>query len=95
MKQKLLLLIAVFFGVIAFVLTYQQIQREKIKIRGQAITSKLIRLTVNKNLGDKIEEDDIVPYTETRIKSTAVFFPCDPMEKPGTNHRAGSGQLYS
>ena len=73
MKQKLLLLIAVFFGVIAFVLTYQQIQQEKSKIRGQAIISKLIRLTVSKNPGDKIEKDDIAPYTETRIKSTAVF----------------------
>jgi pilus assembly protein CpaB len=73
MKQKLLLLIAVFFGIIAFVLTYQQLQQEKIKIRGQAITSRLIRLTGNKNTGEKITEDDIEPYSETRIKSGVIF----------------------
>jgi len=73
MKQKLLLLIAVFFGVIAFVLTYQQLQNEKRKISGQAVTSRLIRLTVNKNTGEKISKNDIAAYTETRIKSGAVF----------------------
>ncbi len=72
MKQKLLLLIAVFFGIIAFVLTYQQLQQEKIKIRGQAITTRLVRLAVNKNIGEKITEDDIEPYSETRIKSGLV-----------------------
>ncbi len=73
MKQKLLLLVAVFFGIIAFVLTYQQLQQEKIKIRGQAVTNKLIRLTTNKNAGEKIAEEDIIQYIETRIKSSAVF----------------------
>ncbi|MCK4983835.1 MAG: Flp pilus assembly protein CpaB [Victivallaceae bacterium] len=73
MKQKLLLLIAVFFGIIAFVLTYQQLQQEKIKIRGQAVTSKLIRLKVDKNIGEKITDEDIEPYSETRIKSGSTF----------------------
>jgi len=73
MKQKLLLLIAVFFGIIAFVLTYQQLKYEKQKILGQAVTSRLIRLRVDKNAGEKITEDDIEPYTETRIKSGLVF----------------------
>ena len=73
MKQKLLLLIAVFFGVIAFVLTYQQLKHEKQKIHGQAITTRLIRLKVDKNAGEKVEADDIEAYTETRIKSGAIF----------------------
>jgi pilus assembly protein CpaB len=73
MKQKLLLLIAVFFGIIAFVLTYQQLQQEKKKIRGQAITNRLIRLTGNKNAGEKLTDDDIEAYSETRIKSGVVF----------------------
>ena len=73
MKQKLLLLIAVFFGIIAFVLTYQQLQQEKIKIRGQAVTSKLIRLKVDKNIGEKITDEDIEAYSETRIRSGKTF----------------------
>jgi pilus assembly protein CpaB len=73
MKQKLLLLIAVFFGIIAFVLTYQQLKQEKLNIRGQAVTNKLIRLTVNKNVGEKITDEDIEAYTETRIKSGTIF----------------------
>jgi pilus assembly protein CpaB len=73
MKQKLLLLIAVFFGVIAFVLAYQQIQQEKEKIRGQAVTSRLIRLKVSKNAGEKIAKEDIASYEETRIKNGMMF----------------------
>ena len=72
MKQKLLLLIAVFFGVIAFVLTYQQLKYEKQKILGQAVTTRLIRLKVDKNAGEKITEDDIEAYTETHIRSGIV-----------------------
>ncbi len=73
MKQKLLLLIAVFFGIIAFVLTYQQLKYEKQKILGQAVTSRLIRLKVDKNAGEEITTDDIEAYTETSIKSGLVF----------------------
>lgn len=74
MKQKLLLLVAVFFGIIAFVLTYQQLQQEKKKIRGQAVTRRLIRLKVDKNMGEKISLEDILPYDETRLKGGAVSF---------------------
>jgi len=72
MKQKLLLLIAVFFGIIAFVLAYQQIQHEKNKIIGQAVKSILISLTTDKTPGDKITEDDIQSYVETRLKSRII-----------------------
>ncbi|MDD5728031.1 MAG: Flp pilus assembly protein CpaB [Victivallales bacterium] len=74
MKQKLLLLVAVFFGIIAFVLTYQQLQQEKMKLRGQAVTSRLIRLAGNKNAGEKLTLDDLQPYDETRLKGGAVNF---------------------
>ena len=83
MKQKLLLLIAVFFGIIAFVLTYQQLQQEKIKIRGQAVELVVIRLTNTKNAGEKITDDDIEAYTETRIKSGTTFSRAIPWK----NHR--------
>ena len=74
MKQKLLLLIAVFFGIIAFMLTYQQIQQEKKKIRGSAVKSKLICLTRNMNAGDTITKEDIKEYTQTIIKGQKVSF---------------------
>lgn len=74
MKQKLLLLIAVFFGIIAFVLTYQQLQQEKRKIRGQTITRRLVQLKVDKNMGEKISLEDLLPYDETRIKGKAANF---------------------
>ncbi|MFA6715632.1 MAG: Flp pilus assembly protein CpaB [Victivallaceae bacterium] len=73
MKQKLLLLVAVFFGIVAFVLTYQQLQHEKIRIRGQAVSTRVIRLKCDKNAGEKIGEEDIEPYVETHIKSGMVF----------------------
>lgn len=72
MKQKLLLLIAVFFGIIAFVLTYQQLQQEKIRIRGQAVSTRVIRLKCDKNAGEKVAAEDIEPYVETRIQDDAV-----------------------
>ena len=81
MKQKLLLLIAVFFGIIAFVLTYQQLQQEKKKIRGQAVTTKLIRMVNDKNVGEKITAEDIEQYTETRIMSGNIFSRTIPWKK--------------
>jgi pilus assembly protein CpaB len=73
MKQKLLLLIAVFFGIIAFVLTYQQLKYEKEQIRGQAVPTRVIRLKIDKNAGEKVAIDDIEEFVETRIKSGTVF----------------------
>jgi pilus assembly protein CpaB len=80
MKQKLLLLIAVFFGIIAFVLTFQQLKYEKQKILGQAVTSRLIRLKVDKNAGEKITDEDIEPYTETSIKGGLISSRAIPWE---------------
>ena len=81
MKQKLLLLIAVFFGIIAFVLTYQQLKQEKLKIRGQAVDRVVIRLTNSKNVGEKITDEDIEAYTEIRIKSGTTFSRAIPWKK--------------
>ena len=44
MKQKLLLLAAVFFGVMAFMFTFQQINAEKKKIMESAMDVDVIRV---------------------------------------------------
>ena len=44
MKQKLLLLGAVFFGFLAFMLSYNQLQYEKRRIAGSAETVLLVYL---------------------------------------------------
>ena len=51
MKQKLLLLAAVFFGVMAFMLTFQQINQEKRKI--QAATTEVAVLVVTRDIAGK------------------------------------------
>ena len=50
MKQKLLLLAAVFFGVMAFMLTFQQINQEKRKI--QAATTEVAVLVVTRDIAE-------------------------------------------
>lgn len=59
MKQKLLLLGAVFFGVLAFMFTFHQINLEKSKIRGEAKDVYLIGVTRDISEGEKITEDAI------------------------------------
>lgn len=53
MRHKMLLLGAVLFGVIAFVLTYQQLEAERRSIRGTSETVMLIRLTRDKAEGEE------------------------------------------
>ena len=50
MKQKLLLLAAVFFGVMAFMLTFQQINQEKKKI--QAATTEVAVIQLVKDIAE-------------------------------------------
>lgn len=64
MRQKLLLLAAVFFGVLAFVLTYQQIQTEKRRIRGESTVVHLVKLTRDMAQGEEIMPSDIVRHQE-------------------------------
>ncbi len=64
MRQKLLLLAAVFFGILAFVLTYQQIQTEKRRIRGESTTVYLVKLTRDIAQGEEITLSDITRHQE-------------------------------
>jgi pilus assembly protein CpaB len=65
MKQKLLLLSAVFFGVLAFVFTYNQIQYERDKALGAARFVELVEMKRTMTAGEKIKETDI---TRKKIK---------------------------
>ncbi len=68
MKHKLLLLMAVFFGIMAFVLNYTQIQAERKKILGSA--EEIILIKMNKSLpsGHTIQEEDISAERVKRLK---------------------------
>ena len=67
MKQKLLMLAAVFFGVLAFFFTYQQIKQERSKIMNSAIRVRLIRMKTDMSEGDKLMETDIEMYETMRF----------------------------
>jgi len=72
MRQKLLLLAAVFFGVLAFVLTYQQIQIERGKILGAA--EDVVFISVKRDMveGEKLKEADLMQHRLKRLKGTTV-----------------------
>ena len=59
MRQKTLLLLAVVFGIVAFALTYQQLEAEKRRIRGDSEKVLLIRVTRNMVEGEVIREGDL------------------------------------
>ena len=69
MKQKLLLVAAVGFGLLAFYLTYTQLQYEKNKLRARTQRVELIKLKDTKAPGEVVEESDITPYTAERFRS--------------------------
>jgi pilus assembly protein CpaB len=59
MKQKLLLVAALFFGVLAFILTYYQIKIERDKALGAAQKVTLVKMKVTKVEDDKIGVNDL------------------------------------
>ncbi len=73
MRQKLLLLAAVFFGILAFMFTYQQISMEKAKIRSSTVELKVIQLQKTLSEGEEITEDHLKPATVFRSRSEAAF----------------------
>ena len=54
MRQKMLLLLAVVFGLMAFMLTYKQLEHEKAKIRGSSEEQVLIQVKNNMVEGQEI-----------------------------------------
>lgn len=69
MKQKILLVAAVIFGLLAFYLTYTQLQHEKNKLRARTQRVELIRLRNGKAEGEPIEESDITNFSAERFRS--------------------------
>ena len=72
MRQKLLMLAAVFFGVLAFIFTYQQIKQERNKIMNSAVRVRLIKMKTDMAEGDKIMESDIEMYEAMRFANAAA-----------------------
>jgi pilus assembly protein CpaB len=68
MRQKMLLLAAVFFGVLAFVLAYQQINYEKRKIRGGAMEYNVVKLANNIMGNEEIKDSDLSMAKVKRLK---------------------------
>ncbi len=71
MRQKILLLGAVFFGFLAFVLAYQQLEAEKQRISGSAESIYLIRMNRDMAAGEEVSERDISRVEVQRIRSQA------------------------
>ena len=71
MKQKLLLLAAVFFGVMAFMLTFQQINQEKKKIQAATTEVAVIQLVKDIAENEPITEDAI---RGAKIKAGKIVF---------------------
>lgn len=68
MRQKLLLLLAVIFGLLAFSLTYHQLEAEKRRLQGNAEKVILIRVTRNMAENEEITEADIARFPAERTR---------------------------
>ena len=69
MKQKLLLLAAVIFGVMAFILTFQQINSEREKIRSTMQDVPLLQAKRDIAENEPISEDAIIVKKFPRARS--------------------------
>jgi len=69
MKQKLLLLAAVFFGLLAFMFTYQQIQQKIREIDASTVEVYIVRAARDLTEGTKITEKDIIRDTVKRNRN--------------------------
>jgi pilus assembly protein CpaB len=69
MRQKLLLVAAVAFGLLAFFLTHQQIELERRKVLGAAQEVNLIEFVKPMARGDMIKSEDIRRLKQKRFKS--------------------------
>ncbi len=69
MKQKLLLLGALIFGFLGFILSYRQIQDEKRRIAGDYEVVYVIALANNKVAGEELREADMVRLEKKRMKN--------------------------
>ncbi len=70
MKQKLLLVAALFFGILAFILTYYQRKSEIEKLRGSARSYTFVKMKKDMLEGEALDKQDLEPYKDMR-QSTA------------------------
>ncbi len=67
MRQKLLLVVAVFFGVVAFALTFMQINDTKRRIEENAVEIRLTKLTRDIAGGEVLKSKDITVFVVKRL----------------------------
>lgn len=72
MKQKILLFLAVLFGLMAFFLTNQQLESERRRISGDAETVVLIKMTRDMLEGEEISQADVTRYEVKRQKEVQM-----------------------
>ena len=68
MRQKLLLVAAVFFGILAFVLSYQQINAEKAKINNMREEIVVVVLSEDLSAREEIKAEHLAPKKTYRFK---------------------------
>ena len=73
MRQRFLLLGAVFFGVLAFILTYSQIDKEKRRLMGSSETVSLIQMRRNMVEGEELKETDLRRVEVKRQRDTVTL----------------------
>ncbi len=73
MRQKLLLLAAVFFGILAFIFTYQQISMENAKIRNSTVELRVVQLRKTLSEGEEITDEHLRPLKVRRSRDEASF----------------------
>ena len=73
MRHKLLIFLAVLFGLLAFILTYKQLEAEKAKINGDSEHVVLIRLARDMNEGEEISEADLIRFQTRRNRETQML----------------------
>lgn len=69
MRQRMLLLLAVIFGLLAFVLTYRQLESEKRRLAGNSKAIDLIQVKRNMVEGEVLTENDVQKLRTTRQES--------------------------
>ena len=73
MRHKILIILAVLFGLLAFILTYKQLEAEKARIHGDSEHVILIRVNRDMNEGEEITEADVVRYQTRRNKEAQMI----------------------
>ena len=71
MRQKILMVAAVFFGVLSFIFAYQQIKQERNKIMNSAVRVRLIKMKADVSENEKLNETDIEMFETMRFAGAA------------------------